>query len=88
MERDGETTPLGSKVTVTLRPGDVLSYRTCGGGGYGPPEERDPERVLKDVRDGKVDPARAREIYRVAVDTGAWRVDEEETRRLRGQGPA
>ena len=30
------------------------SYQTCGGGGYGPPEERDPSLVLKDVRDGKV----------------------------------
>jgi len=61
----------------------VVSYRTCGGGGFGPPEQRDPERVLRDVREGKVSPARARDVYRVAVDTAAWIVDEEETARLR-----
>ena len=46
----------------------MISVRTCGGGGYGPPEERDPERVLRDVLEGKVSPERAREVYRVAID--------------------
>ena len=40
--RDGEETRLGAKATVSIEAGDVVSYRTCGGGGYGPPEERDP----------------------------------------------
>ena len=44
-----------------------MSYRTCGGGGYGPPEERDPERVLRDVLEEKVSVERARDVYRVAV---------------------
>jgi N-methylhydantoinase B len=68
---------------VELRPGDVVSYRTCGGGGYGPPEGREPERVLRDVRDLKVSVARARETYRVAVDASTWTVDAAETARLR-----
>jgi N-methylhydantoinase B len=80
-DRDGRE--LGAKTTLELAPGDVVSYRTCGGGGYGPPAERDPGLVLQDVREGKVSPARAREVYRVAVDTAAWRVDEAETARLR-----
>ena len=80
---DGEARRLGSKTTIELKAGDVVSYRTCGGGGFGPPEQRDPERVLRDVREGKVSPARARDVYRVAVDTAAWIVDEEETARLR-----
>ena len=42
-----------SKTTLDLVPGDVISVRTCGGGGYGPPEERDPERVLRDVLRGQ-----------------------------------
>ena len=78
-----ETVELGSKVTVSLRPGDVMSFRTCGGGGYGPPEERDPDLVLRDVREGKVSVDRAREIYRVAIDTETWAVDQERTRELR-----
>lgn len=65
--RDGVETRLSSKTTLDLLPGDVISVRTCGGGGYGPPEERDPERVLRDVLEGKVSAARAREIYRVAI---------------------
>ena len=31
------------------------------------PHERDPEAVLRDVREGKVSAARAREIYRVGT---------------------
>ncbi|MCW5850264.1 MAG: hydantoinase B/oxoprolinase family protein [Anaerolineae bacterium] len=45
---------LSSKTTVELEPGDVVSYRTCGGGGYGPPAERAPDLVWRDMREGKV----------------------------------
>ena len=45
------------------RPGDTVSYRTCGGGGYGPPAERDRELVARDVREGKVSVERARVEY-------------------------
>ena len=65
--RDGEETRLGAKTTVDARGRRRVSYRTCGGGGYGPPEERDPARVLRDVLEGKVSAARARDVYRVAV---------------------
>jgi len=82
---EGEAVELGSKVTVELEPGDVVSYRTCGGGGYGSPEERDPQLVLRDVRDGKVSSERAREVYGVVINTPAWVVDEAETAKLREQ---
>ena len=61
--RDGVETPLGAKSTVEVQAGDTISYRTCGGGGYGPPEERDPALVARDVREGKVSAGRAREVY-------------------------
>jgi N-methylhydantoinase B len=61
--RGGFETPLGAKVTIELQPGDVVSYRTCGGGGYGPPEERDRDAIARDVREGKVSPERAKEVY-------------------------
>ena len=80
---DSEVTELGSKVTLQLKKGDLISYRTCGGGGYGPPEERDPQNVLHDVRDGKVTVERARQFYGVAVDPETWTVDVDETTRLR-----
>jgi N-methylhydantoinase B len=62
--RAGVETRLGAKTTLEVEPGDTISYRTCGGGGYGPPEERDPERVARDVREGKISAERAREVYR------------------------
>ena len=79
--RDGVETRLGSKVTVELEAGDVISVRTCGGGGYGPPEEREPELVRQDVREGRISAERAREIYRVAVDGDD--IDEAATAELR-----
>ena len=62
--RDGIETRLSAKTTFDVLPGDTVSYRTCGGGGYGPPEERDAELVAQDVREGKVSAVRAREVYR------------------------
>jgi N-methylhydantoinase B len=41
-----------------------------GGGGFGDPLARDPQRVGADVRDGYVTPERAREDYGVVVDDG------------------
>jgi N-methylhydantoinase B len=40
---------------------------SCGGGGYGPPEERAVERVLHDVREKCVRRERAESVYGVAV---------------------
>jgi N-methylhydantoinase B len=79
--RDGVETRIGSKSTIDLVPGDVISIRSCGGGGYGPPEERDPERVLRDVLEGKVSVERARGEYRVAI--ADRRIDEAATAELR-----
>jgi N-methylhydantoinase B len=79
------TRRLGAKSTVEVQAGELVSYRTCGGGGYGPPHERDPELVLRDVVDGKVSVERARAVYGVAVDLAARRVDVEETRALRAE---
>jgi N-methylhydantoinase B len=79
--RGGEERRLGAKTTVELEAGDTVSYRTCGGGGYGPPAEREPARVLRDVLEGKVSAERARDVYRVAISDA--RVDEAATAVLR-----
>jgi len=65
---DSEGKELPSKITLSLKPDDVISYRTPGGGGYGPALERDPQAVLWDVINGKVSVGRAREAYGVVVD--------------------
>jgi len=78
-----ESIELGSKVTLQLKPGDVISYQTCGGGGYGNPYEREPSLVLDDVLNGKVSTERARTEYRVEIDSTGRNIDESATRQLR-----
>jgi N-methylhydantoinase B len=70
-----------------LHPGDVFSLETPGGGGLRNPRERDPQRVVNDVRNGYVTQQKAREIYRVAIDSvdGDYVVNETQTRELREQ---
>jgi N-methylhydantoinase B len=71
---------------IELAPGDTVVSVTNGGGGYGPPGERDPERVRSDVEAGYVTTGRAREVYRVAVaerEDGSWQVDGAATAALR-----
>lgn len=65
-----------------LERGERYRHVSAGGGGYGPPFEREPELVLDDVRNGKVTPKAARERYGVVIVDAA--VDEEATRALRG----
>lgn len=50
-----------------LGPGDVVSVRSGGGGGWGNPRERDPELVAADVRDELLSPADALSVYGVHV---------------------
>jgi N-methylhydantoinase B len=80
---DGSPRKLPSKGTDEVGLGERIRIETCGGGGYGPPWERDPELVLRDVREEKISPARARDAYGVSVDTENWTVDLGETARLR-----
>jgi N-methylhydantoinase B len=84
--RDGVERELNPKSTIDLLAGDVVSYRTCGGGGYGPAAERDPALVARDVREGKVSHGRARDVYRVALEPSG-RVDEAATAAIRAKAP-
>lgn len=50
---DGERTRvLPAKTTVPFAPGEILEVQTAGGGGYGPPADRDPAARERDARDG------------------------------------
>jgi N-methylhydantoinase B len=66
--------------------GGVVLLRTGGGGGFGDPFERDPERVRSDVADGYVSRGSAERDYGVAL-TDDLAVDEEATRTLREARP-
>ena len=52
-----------SKIVTELRENDRLIIETAGGGGFGSPSKRFRERVLADVRDGKISEESAAEIY-------------------------
>jgi N-methylhydantoinase B len=61
------------------------TYRALspGGGGYGDPKTRDPERVLRDVRDGIVGVESAEHDYAVAIDANGRSIDAKRTAELR-----
>jgi N-methylhydantoinase B len=71
-----------------LQQGEAMVYRSCAGGGYGPPEQRDPERVAKDVNRQWLSPERAESVYRVKLalaENGIdYAVDRAATAALRG----
>ena len=59
-----DETRLGLTTSGTpLANGDVLRVITPGGGGYGDPRERDPAAVKRDLIEGRITAAAAREIY-------------------------
>lgn len=68
---------------MNLKKGDVYRLITSGAGGWGDPLERDPQMVLRDVRDEKVSVKRAREAYGVVINEAAMEVDIAETEKLR-----
>lgn len=85
-ESDGSMTELPPVGRVSLAVGEALVSISSGGGGYGPPGGREPDRVLTDVREGLVSPERAASAYRVVVqptDEGETEIDWPGTRRLR-----
>jgi N-methylhydantoinase B len=66
-----------------LAPGDVVAMEAAGGGGYGDPLGRDPELVVRDVREGYVTAERARSDYGVVLDDRTGELDREATEALR-----
>jgi N-methylhydantoinase B len=63
--KDGSLDPLPGVTSTELVPGERLVAYTCGGGGYGRPADRDPALVRREVREGRISPGRARDVYGV-----------------------
>ncbi|MEQ8719562.1 MAG: hydantoinase B/oxoprolinase family protein [Acidimicrobiales bacterium] len=66
---DGTDEPMDANQFYELNIGDEVLIESSGGGGYGPPEERDPASLEADVRDGVVSEEAARRDY--GFDPGA-----------------
>jgi N-methylhydantoinase B len=78
-----ENRPLASKVTMTIKHGEVFRHEVAGAGGWGDPLQRNPEAVMKDVRNELISLAAAVDDYGVIVDPATWTVDLGETQRRR-----
>jgi N-methylhydantoinase B len=82
--RDGTRRQLPSKCDrVKVQEGDILYFNTWGGGGWGDPLKRPPEKVAQDVSRGLVTREGAR-AYGVVLD-GSGAVDAVATEALRRQ---
>lgn len=73
---------------IPTPPGTRFRIHTGGGGGYGPPWERDPDRVRQDVIDGYVSRAAAEEVYGVRFVENTLEVDTLATQKHRQSLPA
>ena len=60
IRRGGQVLHLKSKDRTALLKGDIVTLAVGGGGGYGRPENRSPERVAADCAEGYLSPARVR----------------------------
>ncbi len=63
----GERRPLPPSSTITVGDGELIVSVCTGGGGYGSPLEREPERVREDVAEGWITCQRARDVYGVVI---------------------
>ena len=85
VDRDGAIQDFDTPGKIAGHPvdaGDIIMVRSAGGGGYGDPLERDPQRVATDLREGYISAAQAHQLYGLVLDkanavdkaaTAAWR---------------
>jgi N-methylhydantoinase B len=88
VDLQGRAKDLGGLVDgEPLAAGQVMRVVTTGGGGWGDPLEREPERVALDVLQGKVSFEAARRDYGVVLEerAGEYRVNERATQTLRSE---
>jgi N-methylhydantoinase B len=85
---DGAARDLGGLVDgEPVLKGQVVRVVTTGGGGWGDPLEREPDRVARDVVEGRVSTAAARDQYGVVfvADSDDGKIEEAATMRLRAE---
>lgn len=79
---EGKTREL-KKESFLCKKMDVVKAVLPGAAGFGDPFERDPELVLRDVRDEKVTLEAAKHDYGVVIDPETLTLDQEATEKLR-----
>ncbi len=71
VERDGILEGFDTPGKIAGHPvaeGAIVVVRSAGGGGYGDPLDRDPQRVAEDAYEGYISKDAARDLYGVALD--------------------
>jgi N-methylhydantoinase B len=58
-----------------LPKGTIVHFRAAGGGGYGPPTERDLDAIQADLDDGYISTNAAQEYYGVTVKQDSNRAE-------------
>ncbi|OGP96732.1 MAG: hypothetical protein A2157_04475 [Deltaproteobacteria bacterium RBG_16_47_11] len=67
--RGVEKIPLPSKANFNFKQGDRFVIEVAGGGGYGPPSEREKEEVIQDLIEGRISMTKAIEEYGLDRET-------------------
>ena len=81
---EGERINLGAKPgRILLNQDDVFEYTWQGGGGYGDPLDRDPEQVVRDVKNGLVSQGAAKKLYGVTLNKKTGKINPSATNKLR-----
>ncbi|MDO5758039.1 MAG: hydantoinase B/oxoprolinase family protein [Rhodobacterales bacterium] len=83
MMTNGVNRHIGSKVTEGITEHNRFSYVLPGGGGWGSPLEREPDAVLRDVRNELVSKGQARDVYGVILTGSPLSVEYDATARQR-----
>jgi len=76
--------PIRPKGRQTVPPRDAIQLQLPGGGGFGDPQLRDPQRVRDDVLDGLITAEEARHDFGVVIGANG-EIDWAETERTRGR---
>lgn len=61
--KKGKKKRVNVKTTLVLNQGDLVEIRTAGGGGYGPPNEREKEKIVKDLENDLITKKYAKRFY-------------------------
>jgi N-methylhydantoinase B len=86
IEHNGERRPLPAKVTMRVEGGTLIVHEQAGGGGFEPPQLREPARVAEDVAEGKITRDYARAQHGVCIGADGS-IDAQQTARLRATLP-
>ena len=82
--RNGATEIITDNVIETIKPGEIAANLNPGGGGFGNPFERDPLKVVEDIRNGLVSVEGARQDYGVILsDPETLTIDDAATAKAR-----